>query len=111
MAGPTRSSTVCSTSGAYIRRIGHDVGDFATAATSRPQTDHEMVVTGGEQRSPTVTPTWLVTWEASKSRVVVNGARVPSHGRGHWFETSIAHSILALKHWGILGAWTSGRFR
>jgi hypothetical protein len=37
-------------------------------ATARPQTDHEMVVTHGHWRSPTVTVNRLLTWGTPESR-------------------------------------------
>ena len=68
----------------------------ALQATLRPQTDHEMVVTGGQRWSPTVTPTGYVTRENPGIPGFFRTSRVPSHGRSRQFDPAIAHSTFPL---------------
>src|SRR5262245_56816643 len=52
-----------------------------------------MVVNGGHWRSPVVNRIGCLTWGTPGIPGFSRWCRVPSHGRGHWFEPSIAHHV------------------
>ena len=92
------AAAIVLTASAALMAGAGPAGATSSAVSSRhfrPRSDHKqttkwwsLMVTGGHQRS---VRTGTLTSGNPGIPGFLRSSRVPSHGRGHWFETSIAH--------------------